>query len=102
MVEVAFMNLMSNEPIGLTMNTATVPRKITRAEWAQSVPDAFHTLFTKMVHQSDWQRTEQRRLAELYGNHPMSPSTTTWLEAVPAAVRPPLSSVTTTVVPNAP
>lgn len=44
----------------------TPPRKITRSEWAHTVPESFHRLFTKMVENPDWRRTEQLRMHELY------------------------------------
>lgn len=63
------MNPVSNEALTLPVNTLTTPRKITRAEWSQTFPNAFHTLFTQQLQDPDWQRTEQQRMAQLYGGH---------------------------------
>lgn len=56
-----------NQPLNHIYNAASAPRKINQTEWAQSVPEAFHTLFTQMVQHPDWRQMEQRRLYEEYG-----------------------------------
>lgn len=66
------MNPVSNETLTIPVKTLTSPRKITRTEWSQTVPNAFHTLFTKQLQDPDRQRTEQRRMAQLYGSHALA------------------------------
>lgn len=56
-----------NQPLTYIQTQTSAPRKITRAEWSQTVPDSFHTLFTQLVQNPDWQRTEQMRMVEMYG-----------------------------------
>lgn len=62
-----------NQPVHYINAQTSAPRKISRAEWSQNIPDSFYALFTQMVQNPDWQRTEQMRMNETYGSSlPMS------------------------------
>lgn len=66
------MDPISNQAVNYTYDVASTPRKISRSEWSQTVPDAFHTLFSQMVQNPDWRRNEQLRLSQLYGSDPFT------------------------------
>lgn len=91
------MNSISHQTINGIDMAGSAPRKINRAEWAQSIPHTFHTLFTELVRDPDWRQTEQRRLYEAYGSrlhdhviHPVRLSL--WHEPIQAEPAPPLPS----------
>lgn len=61
------MGPMGDLSINHTYAMTSTPRKVSRAEWSQSVPDSFRTLFTRMVQDPNWRQTAERRMSALYG-----------------------------------